>query len=230
MEDGDDELRITADAGKTSFLGLGHLTARSRLGVILPSYVVPDLTTSSGPIRLRGAFPLARPLRLRTSGADIFFEGAAAALDIRTAGGNAEVVTVRPLEDFFARTSSGNVSLRGGARAATVDTASGSVDLGNLSGPVQVETSTGRITVQWDRLDPDDRLVIRSASGRIELILPPWVRPRGTLVTTTGSIRCDFEGTWSEREDALELTGDGPVLEVETASSEIVASHGRAEF
>jgi hypothetical protein len=177
VDDGEDELRISATAGKMGVLSLGHLTARSRLGVILPPFVAPDLTTTNSPIRVRG-----------------------------------------------------NIKLRGGAREVEVDTASGTVWIGNLSGPVRVETSTGRITLQWDRLDPDDHIRVRSASGRIELILPPGVEPRGSLVTTTGSIRCDFPGEWNDREDTLRLTGDGPLFEVETASSEISAYHRHPGF
>jgi hypothetical protein len=224
VEDRTEELRITAATGRTP--ALGRLTARARLGVLAPSTVIPDLTTSGGPISLRGDFPLARPLRLRTSSSDMVFEGAAAALDIRTAGGNAEVTVFRPLERLFARTSSGNISLRGGAQLAEVDTASGSVSLGNLSGPVVVETSTGRITLSWDHLDAGDLVRVRSTSGRVELVLPAGVEPGGTLTTTTGTIRCDLPGEWNERGDTLRLSGDGPELAVETASSEIVIALG----
>jgi len=230
IDDREDELRVAVITGKSSFLGLGHLTARSRLGVVVPTHVALDLTTTSGAIHLRGDFPFARPLRLRTSSADMTFEGAAAALDIRSAGGNTEVTVFRPLDELFARTSSGNVIVRGGARQAEVDTASGNVWIGNLSGSAQIETSTGKITLQWDHLDPDDHVVVRSASGKIELILPPGVKPQGVLTTTTGSIRCNLEGDWNDREDTLQLIGDGPTFEVETASSEITANHGRADF
>jgi hypothetical protein len=230
IDDREEELRIATSSGKSSFLGLGHLTARSRLGVVVPTHVALDLTTTSGTIQLRGDFPFARPLRLRTSAADITFEGAAATLDIRSAGGNTEVTVFRPLDRLFARTSSGNVSVRGGARQVEVDTASGNVWIGNLSGPAQVETSTGKITLQWDHLDPDDHVVVRSASGKVDIVLPPGVQPQGSLTTTTGSIRCDFQGEWNDREDSLRLIGDGPTLDVETASSEITASHGRADF
>jgi DUF4097 and DUF4098 domain-containing protein YvlB len=230
IDDRDDELRVTTSAGKNSFLGLGYLTARARLGVITPSHIIPDLTTTSGAIRLRGDFPLADPLRLRTSAGDMSFEGAARGLDIRTVGGNVDISVFRPLDELFARTSSGSIRFRGGARQAEVDTASGNVSMSNLSGSVLVETSTGRVTLQWDHLDADDHVVVRSASGKIELMLPPGIEPRGTLITTTGAIHCDFSGTWNDREDSLNLTGDGPLFEIETASSEITAEHGYADF
>jgi len=230
VEEHENELRITATAGKSSFLGLGYLTARARLGVIAPSHIIPDLTTTSGTILLRGDFPLAAPLRLRTSAGNMTFEGAAHSLDIRTVGGNVDVSVFRPLDELFARTSSGAIQFSGGARKVEVDTASGNIWMSNLSGSVLVETSTGRVTLQWDHLEADDHVVVRSASGKVELLLPPGVEPRGTLTTTTGAIHCGFPGTWNDREDSLQLTGDGPLFEIETASSEVTADHGYASF
>jgi hypothetical protein len=225
VEDAEDRLSITVQPGKSGFLGFGHLTARARLGAVVPSFLIPDITTTGGSIRVRGDFPLARPLLLRSSTGDMELNGAAGAVDIRSASGDTRIDVIRPLDRIFARTSSGNINLSGGAREAEVDTASGSVWLENLSGSALVVTSTGRITLRWDRLDPEHTVKVRSSSARVQLFLPDTVSPRGALTTTGGNIRCDLPGSVNEAGDTVELSGDGPELLVETASGAIIVSH-----
>ena len=219
--DAADRLQITVETGKSGFLWFGHLSARARLAVLAPGEVIPDVTTTSGSIQVRGDFPAADPLRLRTSSGNMELIGATASLDIRTAEGDAQIEVIRPLSHLFARTSSGDVRLVGGAREARVDTASGKIWLENLSGSVAISTTTGRITLSWDRLDPGQTVRIRSSSGRVHLMIPEGVHPQGTLTTTTGTIRSEFPGFVTEDGSALNLQGDGPTFDVETASGEI---------
>jgi len=225
MSEGDGEVRVAVTPGRDGFMGLGMFTAKARLGLVVPTYAVPDLTTTGGSISVRGDFPGASPLRLRTSTGSVEFTGGAGSIDFRSSSGDARLMVVRPLERLFARTAAGDVDLDGGAREVEIDTASGDVFLSGLSGPADVITSTGKISVRWDRLDPSAHVRIRSTSGRIHLMLPQTVRPRGTLTTTGGSIRSDFPGLVNEAGDTIELAGDGPLFEVETASGEIVVSH-----
>jgi hypothetical protein len=226
FSDATNELRVEVELAKSGFLGIGHLTSRARLRVVVPFTVVPDLTTTGGAIQVGGDFPLASPLRLRTSGGDMDFRGAAGSLEIRTASGNAEVSLVRPLDGLFARSSSGKITLAGGARHVEVDTASGGVTLSNLSGSAVVETSTGKVNLHWDRLDPEHTVMVHSTSGKVQISVPAGVQPRGTLTTTTGTIRCDLPGTLNERGDTFHFAGDGPRFDVETASSEIEVALG----
>ena len=215
-------ITVTITPGRSGFLGLGTLTARARLGFRVPGHVMPDITTTSGSISVRGDLPNARPLYLRTATGDIELVGAASAVDIRSASGDARLDLIRPLERFFARTSSGNLDLSGGARQVHADTASGNVWMANLSGDAEVVTSTGKITVSWDRLDPGHRVVVRSDSGRIRLTLPEGVKPRGSLRTIGGSVRSDFPGIVNEAGDTVSLSGDGPELFVESASGDVL--------
>ncbi len=228
MVDAPDRLTVTVRPVAVGFIGLGMLTARARLGVVVPLGVVPDVTTTSGGIHVRGDFAKASPLRLRTATGDMELEGAAAAVDVRTASGDARLELVRPLDDLFARTSSGDVTLTGGARKVHADTASGDVWLNNLSGDAEVETSSGKITLRWDRLPPDATVTVHSSSGRIRLELPPEASPKGVLRTTAGSIRCDLPGTVNDTGDTVTLAGDGATLEVETASAEMAVSRSEA--
>jgi len=219
--DGDDELRIDVTPKKSGFLGVGWISSRARIALVVPGGVVPDVTTTSGGIQVRGDFPYAHPLRMRTSAGSMEMVGAARSLDIRTAEGDAQIEVFRPLENFFARTSSGDVRLVGGSREAHVDTASGKIWLENLSGNVEVSTSTGKITLSWDRMESGQTVRVRSSSGRVHLIVPEGVYPQGTLTTTTGNIRSELPGEVTEDGIALRLQGDGPTFDVETASAEI---------
>jgi hypothetical protein len=226
VSNNDVELRVAAPSAASAFMGIGHLTSRARLGVVLPTTVVPDITTTTGWIRVRGDYPLAAPLRLRTSEGSMYFIGATRSLEIRTASGNAEVEVFRTLDSLSARSSSGNIALKGGAQHVEVDTASGQVVLSNLVGSAQVETSKGKVQLRWDRLDPQHHVKVSSTSGRVQLTVPEGVIPRGTLITTTGKIQCDLPGAFNDSGDTFSLSGDGPLIEVETASAEIVLSSG----
>jgi hypothetical protein len=217
-------LHISVDPGKSGFLGFGRLSARARLGLLAPTGIVPDLTTTKGSLQVRGDFPGARPLRLRSMTGDISLTGAAASLRIDGADGDINIEVIRPLEAFSANTSSGDVRLVGGSQEVNVATASGKIWLENLSGSVDVSTSTGKISITWDRLGADTKIRIRSSSGRVQLAVPEGVSPQGTLTTTTGSITSELPGEVVGDGSTLRLSGDGPTFDVETASAEIVLS------
>lgn len=222
----DERISVTVSPGRSGFLGLGTLTARARIGFLLPGHVIPDVTTTSGSISVRGDFPGARPLYLRTATGDMELVGATASVDIRSASGDARLDLIRPLERFFARTSSGNLNLSGGAKEVHADTASGDVWMENLSGNTEVVTSTGKITLTWDHLGEMNRVVVRSDSGRIRLTLPEDISPRGSLRTIGGSVRSDFPGIVNEAGDTVSLSGDGPEILVESASGDVVLESG----
>jgi hypothetical protein len=223
---GQQELRIAVQSMSSPFMGIGNLTSRARLTLVLPTGVVPDITTTTGGIRIRGDFPRAAPLWLRSSEGNMHFVGVAHSLEIRTASGNAELEVFRALQSLEARSSSGSVSLTGGAQDLRVDTASGNITLANLGGSALVETTRGRVQLRWDRIDPEHRVKVTSTSGRVELTIPEGVTPRGRLTTVSGSIHCDLPGSFNESGDTFSLSGGGPLIEVETASSEIVLSTG----
>jgi hypothetical protein len=222
----DDRITVTVSPGRSGFLGLGTLTARARLGFLLPGHVVPDITTTGGSVSIRGDLPNARPLYLRTATGDMELVGAAASVDVRTASGDTRLELLRPLERFFARTSSGNLSLSGGAREVHADTASGSVWMDNLSGDAEVVTSTGKITLAWDRIEATGRIVVRSDSARIRVTLPEGTTPRGSLRTIAGSVRSDFPGVVNDAGDTVTLSGDGPEVLIDSASGDIVLEAG----
>jgi hypothetical protein len=226
--DSDESLQIIVEPGESGFLGFGSLSARARLSVLAPSEIVPDITTTTGNVQIQGDFPNARPLHLRTSTGDAELFGAAASIDFRSSAGDVQLEVIRPLQSLMARTASGDVSLTGGARLVRVDTASGRIWLRNLSGSADVSTSTSKITLSWDRLEPSATVRIRSSSGRVQLVVPAEIRPQGTLRTTTGSVRSEFPGEVTKNGMTLLLAGDGPTFDVETASGDIQLTAGGA--
>lgn len=223
--DNDDKLVITITPGNQRFLGLGALTARARLSLVVPATTTPDVTTTSGNIHIRGDFPQAKPLLLRTATGKMKFDGAAHSVDVRSTSGNTSLDMMRPLEHLFARTSSGDVSLKGGSRRVQADTASGTLSLLNLSGGVEISTHDGKVTLHWDRLDDGNTAMVRSKSSRIELLVPEGTAAQGELRTVNGSIHSALPGRVNESRDTVKLEGDGPVMDVETASGQILLEH-----
>jgi hypothetical protein len=224
--DSDNRLRIVIEPGKSGFLWFGSLTERAHISIVAPNEIIPDITTTSGGIQIRGDFPNAHPLQLRTSTGDVFMDGAAESIDFHSAAGDAQIKVVRPLDSLIALTSSGDVNLVGGARTARVDTASGRISLHNLSGDAEVSTSTAKIILSWDRLEPGATVRVRSSSGNVQLIVPAGVMPQGRITTTTGSVRSELPGEVVEGGMTLRLSGDGPTFDVETASGAIQLTIG----
>jgi DUF4097 and DUF4098 domain-containing protein YvlB len=223
FSDANDELAIVIRPQETvGVFSIGRFTSRARLAIIVPMHVIPDITTAGGAIVARGDFASARPFRMRTLTGDIEFTGAAGSFDIRSSSGATRLDLFRSAALLFARTASGSVTLTGGAGEVAVDTASGGVSLAGLSGSARVATSTGRVSLGWDRLDADHEVKVRSSSGKVHVVLPGGVRPRGRLATTTGSIESDLPGTFSPQGDRYEFSGEGPVIDIETASTPIV--------
>ncbi len=223
-------LKISLEAGDEGFLGLASLTRRRRLGIVLPLTAIPDLTTSTGSIELEGDFSAADPLRLRTGSGTIFFRGGASSLEIRTTSGDTTIELFRPAGSLSARTSSGSLSLSGGARNLEIETASGNIITSGLSGPATIESVSGHISATWDSLGPGDSVKLRTFKGDIIMTIPADAKPAGTLITATGEIHSEFEGEIGESGDIVTLVGDGPVLDVETASGKIFLKKDRGWF
>ncbi len=221
FESTEGQLRIQLLPQKTGFLGLGALTQRRRMHLVLPLSSIPDLSTSSGNIELTGDFSQADPLRLRSGGGKIEFSGAAKSLEIRSTSGPSTIRVFRPVKKLWARTSSGGISFTGGAKEVHIETASGPIQIHGLLDGASVETVSGTIELQWDRLPAEAKIKIRSASGDIHIYLPPEAEPSGGLSTTTGELHSEFPSQATSESTTIHLEGSGPALEVETASGDI---------
>ncbi len=226
----DQGLNLSLEPGDEGFLGIGAFTRRRRIGLLVPHALIPELTTSSGKITIEGDFFAGDPVRLRTADGPITFDGASRSLEIRTTSGTTTVRVFRPLDRFWARSSSGSILLTGGALEVEIETASGDVTLSALSGPAAVTSVSGTLNLDWDTLGPDAVVTLRSLKGDITLTLPNRIRPRGVLTTTSGAIKSEFPGEVNEKGDTVTLVGDGPRLEIETASGAILLQAGRGWF
>jgi len=220
INDSEEVVRIETRRGPKGILG--HLTAKARLSIVAPLGTVPDLATLSGDITVTGDFPGAKPLRLATMTGNISFIGAAHSLTAIATSGKVDLQVVRPLEELIVRTTSGRVSFTGGARKVSVDTASGAISLDNLSGSVEISTSSGSVILAWDRLETGDRVAIRSTKGKVHLAIPVGVSPSGELRTVKGAIESRIPGTVAAGGSTFELSGEGPLLDVETAKGDIL--------
>lgn len=221
IADDPEAFRLTVPEGRRFGLLRGVVASRARLEVVLPLRVLPDLATSSGNLRVEGEFPEARPLRLRTAAADVFFAGWAPRVEARSTSGSIEVRASRPLDEFLARSASGSVLLTGGARLARCDNASGTVRLSALVGPVGVATTSGNVVLQFDSLATGDEVRVTTSSGRVSLTLPPKAEPGGTLASSRGEIRSSYGGEASPQGGRFVLFGRKPILTITTTSGRI---------
>lgn len=221
IEDGEGQLRVTApDPGGVSFLK-GVAFTRARIELALPLRLRPDLSTSSGNVRVEGEFAEGKPLRLRSSSGDIEFLGWAPEVEVRSTSGDIQLRATRPLENLLARTASGGVTVTGGARTTRCDASSGDVHLEGLVGPIGVATTSGHVTARFDTLGSGDELKITTSSGKVRLTLPPGSKPGGELSSSKGEIRSVYPGDADVAKRRVLLSGHGPKVFVTTSSGRI---------
>lgn len=221
IEDRDGELRITAPDPAGLSLLKGVLVTRARIELALPPNLRPDLSTSSGSLRVEGEFPDVRPLRMRTAGGDSEFAGWAPEIEARSTSGDIVLRASRAIEKLMVRSASGSVELSGGARSVRCDTSSGDIRFTGLLGPVGIATTSGNVVARFDALAPGDEVHITTSSGRVRVALPPGTEPGGELITARGEIRSSFPGVSAPKTPRLDLSGKGPKVFITTTSSRI---------
>ncbi len=221
FEDGDAQLKIVAPDPGGVQLFKGVVISRARMELVLPLNVRPDLSTTSSTMQVEGEWVSGSPLRLRSASGDIVMVGWAPEVEVRTTSGNIDLKAVRAFERLLARTSSGAITLTGGARAVRCDSSSGRVALAGLLGPSAVTTTSGSITLAFDALSLDAEVKISSASGRVRVTLPPGSQPGGEVSSVRGEIRSVYPGTAPANEPRLKLSGAAPVLTITTTSGRI---------
>ncbi len=221
IEDDPDAFKFTVPEVRRFGLLRGVVASRARVEVVLPFRVLPDLATSSGNLTVQGEFPDARPLRLRTATAEVLLAGWAPKVELRSTSGSMEVRASRPLDEFLARSASGNVVLSGGARLARCDNASGTIRLNALVGPAGVATTSGSVALQFDALTAGDEVRVTTSSGRVSVSLPPGAEPGGELSSSRGEIRSSYGGEASPEGGRFTLRGRKPVLTITTTSGRI---------
>lgn len=200
----------------------GVIITRARMELVVPVGVRPDLSTSSGTLRVEGAFQQARPLRLRSASGEIDLVGWAPDLEVRSTSGDLVIQASRAFDKVLLRTASGQVTLTGGAHAVRCDSSSGTVRLEGLLGSASIATTSGPITALFDALPTDGEVRVSSSSGRVRITLPPGSQPGGELVSARGEIRSAYPGqTPDPKEPRLLLGGTTGKIFVTTTSGRI---------
>ena len=221
VEDGENILRITAPDPKGYKLLKGVIVSRARIELVLPPGVQPDLSTSSGDMKVEGEYPAGKPLRLRTSSGAVEFAGWAPQVEVRSTSGDMRLLASRALDHLLGRTASGELWLTGGARAVRCDSSSGDVYLEGLLGPIGITTTSGNLTARFDALAPSGELKVSSTSGKVRLTLPPGCEPGGEVTSAKAEIRSIYPGHADPKGGRLQLSGSGPKLQIATSSGRI---------
>ena len=221
IEDGLERLQLTAPDPRGAKLFKGVVISRARVELVLPYYVRPDLSTSTGNITVEGEFPAAKPLRLRVASGSVDFSGWAAEVEARSTSGDLRVRALRALDYLLARTADGNVQLTGGARRVRCDASSGDVRLEGLLGPIGVVSTSGDVLAQFDALVAGDEVRIAATSGQVRVGLPPGASPGGEITSKSGEIRSIYPGTAAPEGGKLTLSGSVGALFVSTTKGKI---------
>ncbi len=221
IQDGADSLQLTAPDPSGVKLFKGVVVSRARVELVLPSYVRPDLSTSSGNITVEGEFPAAKPLRLRVATGSVDFSGWASEVEARSTSGDLRVRAVRALDYFLARTADGNVLLTGGAHRVRCDASSGDVRLEGLLGSVGVVSTSGDVLAQFDTLAAGGEVRIGATTGQVRVGLPPGAAPGGEITSKSGEIRSVYPGTADPKGGRLTLSGTVGSLFVSTTKGKI---------
>ena len=221
IQDTPESLLLTAPDPRGVKLFKGVVISRARVELVLPYFVRPDLSTSTGNITVEGEFPAAKPLRLRVASGSVEFSGWAAEVEARSTSGDLRVHALRALDYFLARTADGNVLLTGGARRVRCDASSGDVRLEGLLGPLGVVSTSGDVLAQFDTLSAGDEVRISATSGQIRVGLPPGAAPGGEVTSKSGEIRSAFPGTADPKGGRLTLSGTVGALFVSTTKGKI---------
>jgi hypothetical protein len=221
IQDGPESLQLTAPDPSGVKLFRGVVISRARVELVLPYYVRPDLSTSTGNITVEGEFPAAKPLRLRVATGSVDFSGWAGEIEARSTSGDLRVRALRALDYFLARTADGDVQLTGGARRVRCDASSGDVRLEGLLGSIGVVSTSGDVLAQFDALAAGDEVRIAATSGQVRVGLPPGAAPGGEITSKSGEIRSVYPGTAAPEGGKLTLSGTVGSLFVSTTKGKI---------
>ncbi len=221
IEDTDLTLRITAPDPRGYKLLKGVIVSRARVELVLPPTVQPDLSTSSGAMKIEGEFPTGNPLRLRTASGLVEFTGWAPRIEARSTSGDMRLLASRAIEHLLGRSASGEIWLTGGARTVRCDSSSGDVYLEGLLGPIGITTTSGNVTAGFDALAATDEIKVSSTSGKVRLTLPPASQPAGEVTSARAEIRSVYPGHADPKGGQLQLSGTGPRLQITTSSGRI---------
>lgn len=109
---------------------------------------------------------------------------------LSTASGDIDVSNITG--DLRIKTASGQVEVKGTAGSLRIDVASGNIRVEDAAGPVSARTASGNVKVEITRLEGSESMEFSSASGNVEVSVPPNIDADVEMSTLSGSLASDF--------------------------------------
>ncbi len=237
--EGGDRLVLRVRPRARGWWPLGGERLRGRLELRVPAGVHLVVDTSSGDVEVAGDLGEGR-LAVDTASGDVAVRGPAAELVVDTASGDVliegedelpaasvdtasgDVLVAAPVGELRVDTASGDLTVRGRLGSLVASSASGDVVASSLRGGAEVETASGDVHLAWTELGPETRVEVDTASGEVRVDLPEGSAPAGTVVTSSGEIRCRFPARSERRGRRLVLAGGGPpAVDIRTMSGDV---------
>jgi hypothetical protein len=128
------------------------------------------------------------------------------------------------------QTASGNVEVRDVTGEVKVSTASGNVLVSGVSGSVNAQSASGNVDVELTRLEGAENMRFSTASGDVNVKLPDNPDAYVSMSTASGSVRTDFPIEVDKREhgpgqSARGQLGNGTVrVSLSSASGNVTLS------
>ncbi|MDF2566791.1 MAG: hypothetical protein K0R90_247 [Oscillospiraceae bacterium] len=198
--------------------------------------------TSSGGVHIEGNLMMNQNIIVRSSSGGIKFNGTVTAkeLDAETSSGSIRsTMDIKADERVFLRSSSGGINLDGAVTAKDLNakTNSGGIGLGNvsvetyylqsssgkiktgsISGGGEAETSSGGI--QLSLKNPKGNIKLSSSSGGINIALEPSLQFTLDAQTSSGGIHTNFAAEKNEKGNkATAKIGDSPTVNIFASAS-----------
>ncbi len=210
MEDSPATLEIREPKGRRGLFFVGFLHTSAHLTVALPPSCRLEVRTTSGDVALDGAAVMPAPTRVETSSGDVAVSGGCSDLAVHTTSGDVEV-SGPPLASLDAESRSGDVRVTAEVHRALAETTSGDLRFTRVAGSLSAVTSSGDVAATWDAATATGDVSVRTRSGDVAVRLPGEMAVSGVATTRSGRISSRFDGTWSDRNRTLTLSGAGGV-------------------
>jgi DUF4097 and DUF4098 domain-containing protein YvlB len=210
--------RDARDSSCSVTLGYSRLEGRIDIGV--PAGIPLRLEEASGDVSLSGDFGAAT-VASRSASGDFTLTGQVRELETEVASGDIRITVDKPLQKLKLESASGSARLKGGAAEVNAQAASGDITLEDLTGPAEVRSASGDISLSWSAVAPASRIDVEAASGGVALTFPSGVTPGGSLSVHSGEIQSDLPGVAGERGRSFKLSGSDAMVTVHTASGDI---------
>ncbi len=200
-----------------------------------------DITTTSGDIEITQELSLEKDLYLKSTSGDISLAGITTE-NIKVSSTSGEVYITKADGGLTCSTTSGNITVLGGAGNRRISSTSGDVQIESCSGHVSSSTTSGNISIYGsdgagsisstsgdvlfsvEELSGD--LTVHTSSGEVSLELPSQAALAFEAGTSSGEINTFFDDDlkFSKRGDHAEGSrGDGTLnkIKITTTSGDI---------